>query len=62
MIECQEGNLEWVKKSSLQNIPMWQGDYIFFDLLEKREDFFSLRLEYKGDTLISYSIDGVKIK
>ena len=62
MIECQEGNLEWVRKSSLQNIPMWQGDYIFFDLLEKRDNFFSLRLEYKGDTLISYSIDGVRIK
>ena len=62
MTDCQEGNLVWVKKSDLKNIPMWQGDYIFFDLLEKREDFFSLRLEYKGDTLVSYSIDGVKIK
>ncbi len=62
LCDCPEGILEWVKKTSLKNIPMWEGDYIFFDLLEKRDDFFSLRLEYKGEELISYSIDGVKIK
>lgn len=61
-ITCKEGNLEWISKSNLDKIPMWQGDYIFFDLLEKRKDFFSLKLEYVGDTLASYSIDGVKIK
>lgn len=61
-ITCNEGNLEWVLKGNLDKIPMWQGDYIFFDLLEKRSGFFSLKLEYQGDTLVSYSIDGVKIK
>ncbi len=59
---CQEGDLTWIEKSRLREIPMWQGDYIFFDLLEKREDFFSLKLVYNGNTLVSYSIDGVKIK
>ena len=61
-IVCNEGTLEWIEKSDLNKIPMWQGDYIFFELLEKRSDFFSLKLEYQGDTLVSYSIDGVKIK
>lgn len=61
-IVCNEGTLEWIEKSDLNKIPMWQGDYIFFDLLEKRNDFFSLKLVYVGDTLVSYSIDGVKIK
>lgn len=61
-IVCNEGALEWIEKSDLNKIPMRQGDYIFFDLLEKRSDFFSLKLEYQGDTLVSYSIDGVKIK
>lgn len=59
---CQEGELVWVEKNDLDKIPMWQGDRIFFDLLEKREDFFNLKLEYVGEELISYSIDGVKIK
>ncbi len=59
---CQEGELVWVEKNDLDKVPMWQGDRIFFDLLEKREDFFNLKLEYVGEELISYSIDGVKIK
>ena len=62
VIVCDEGVLEWISKESLDKIPMWQGDYIFFDLLEKRKNFFSLKLVYQGNTLISYSIDGVKIK
>ena len=59
---CNEGELCFVKKSELRSIPMWEGDYIFFDLLEKRNDFFTLKLVYNGDTLVSYSIDGVKIR
>lgn len=54
---CREGELSWVKKSELDKIPMWQGDRIFFDLLEKRQDFFTLRLEYVGEELVRYSID-----
>ena len=48
--------------------PNWTNVGIFADegisgtSLEKRDDFFSLRLEYRGEELISYSIDGVKIK
>lgn len=59
---CNEGELRFVRKNELVNIPMWEGDYIFFDLLEKRHDFFNLKLVYEGDKLISYSIDGVKIR
>lgn len=60
--ECDEGVIAWVDKGKLDTIPMWEGDRIFFDLLNKRSDFFSLKLEYVGNTLVSYSIDGVKIK
>ena len=59
---CDEGELRFVEKSELKNIPMWEGDYIFFDLLEKKNDFFALKLVYEGDTLVSYSIDGVKVR
>ncbi len=62
IISCNEGELVYIEKSELHKIPMWEGDYIFFDLLNKRNDFFSLKLEYVGDTLVSYSIDGVKMK
>lgn len=59
---CNEGELRFIEKKDLIKIPMWEGDYIFFDLLDKRNDFFTVKLVYEGDALISYSIDGVKIR
>ena len=54
---CNEGTLEWVKKDEINNLPIWEGDKIFFDLLEKEENFFSLKLCYKGDTLTEHYIE-----
>ena len=54
---CDEGNLEWVKKSEVRNLPIWEGDKIFFDLLEKEKRFFSLKLCYEGDRLVSHTIE-----
>lgn len=48
---CDEGTLEWVDKSRLRELNLWEGDYIFLDLLEKRQEFFSLKLRYEGDVL-----------
>lgn len=62
LIECDEGELVFVPKEKLKSLPMWEGDRIFFDLLDTREDFFALKLVYNKDTLVSYSIDGVKIR
>jgi 8-oxo-dGTP diphosphatase len=39
---------------------MWDGDTVFLDLLEKRTDFFSLKLCYDGETLTDVYIDNVK--
>lgn len=49
--ECGEGTLEWVDKRRLRELNLWEGDYIFLDLLEKRQDFFSLKLRYEGNEL-----------
>ena len=62
LIDCDEGELVFVPKEELKSLPMWEGDRIFFDLLDTREDFFALKLVYEGDVLVSYSIDGVKIR
>lgn len=52
--ECDEGVLEWVEKEKIYALPLWQGDKIFLKLIEDdATPFFSLRLEYVGDTLIS---------
>ena len=51
--ECDEGNLEWVDKHDVYNLPIWEGDKIFFKLIEDHKTpFFSLKLVYEGDTLI----------
>ncbi len=54
---CTEGELVWVKKEDVKNLPIWEGDKIFFELLEKEDKFFSLKLVYKGDKLIEHKID-----
>ena len=52
MIECDEGDLVWVEKSRLDELNLWEGDRIFLEMLETREDFFTLKLRYEGDTLV----------
>ena len=55
--DCDEGNLEWIKKQNLYSLPMWEGDKIFLELLDTEERFFSLKLVYEGDTLIEDTLD-----
>ena len=59
--ECDEGNLEWVRKEDVYGLPIWEGDRIFFRLLEERREFFSLRLRYEGDRLVEAVLDGKNI-
>ena len=58
MTECNEGTLEWVPKEEVYDLPIWEGDKIFFRLLEERESFFSLKLSYQGDALTHAILDG----
>ncbi len=55
---CDEGTLEWVEKPAVYTLPIWEGDKIFFRLLETREGFFSLKLRYEGDRLAEAALDG----
>ena len=54
--DCQEGNLIWIKKQDVYNLPIWEGDKIFFSLLEKEEKFFCLTLVYNGDKLVDHTL------
>lgn len=58
LIECDEGQLEWVKKSELKNLNFWEGDYIFLNLIEKNVPFFSLKLIYNNGKLIETFLNG----
>lgn len=61
LAECDEGTLEWVKKSAVCNLPIWEGDKIFFRLLEEGADFFSLKLTYTGNRLTEAVLNGQSI-
>lgn len=58
-IPCNEGDLEWVDKDAVLDLNIWEGDKIFFRLLNENRPFFSLKLEYDGQgTLIYAALDG----
>ena len=60
--ECNEGTLEWIEKTRVYDLNIWEGDKIFFRLLEEDRGFFSLKLVYDGHgNLIEASLDGHKM-
>ena len=61
MTDCDEGCLEWVDKAAVQDLPIWQGDKIFFKLLAEDAPFFHLELTYDGDVLVKAVLDGVSM-
>ncbi len=58
---CDEGDLEWIKKSDLLALRLWEGDKIFLRLLDTQEPFFSLKLCYEGETLVLAQLNGQKL-
>jgi len=60
--ECDEGELKWVSREFLSELPQWEGDKIFLDLLWQGAPFFLLKLRYEGDKLKESVLNGKKIK
>ncbi len=58
---CDEGELAWIGKRELYDLTLWQGDRIFLQLLEEDAPFFSLKLIYRGESLIAAERDGVPL-
>lgn len=59
--DCDEGNLEWIDKEKLCELPMWEGDRIFLELLAQDAPFFSLKLTYDGDRLTGAVLNGIPL-
>jgi len=62
MIECNEGVLEWVHKTDVLSLPLWEGDRVFLKLLAEDAPFFHLRLEYSGEALVCAVLNGKEIE
>ncbi len=55
---CDEGTLAWVPDEEVPTLPAWAGDRVFLRLLSERQTFFSLKLVYEGERLVSAKLDG----
>jgi len=50
--ECQEGELAWIPKNEVMGLNLWEGDREFLRLLSEGEEFFEMRLVYRGEELV----------
>ena len=58
-IPCDEGQLEWVDIEQVWKLNIWEGDKIFFRLIDEDIPFFSLKLVYNGSGgLVSAALNG----
>lgn len=53
LIDCDEGELLWVKEDDLLSLNMWEGDKCFLEPLIHTDEFIKMTLTYDGDKLVS---------
>ena len=56
LIECNEGNLQWIDKKEVTKLNTWEGDKIFVEKLQNDSSFFTVKFEYDGDKLVKYNL------
>ena len=59
--DCAEGELAWLDRDALLEMPIWEGDRIFLRLLREARPFFSLKLRYEGERLAEAVLDGAPL-
>ena len=52
MIECNEGELIWINKKEVLNLPIWAGDKYFLKHLLEDDKYFTMKLVYEDDNLV----------
>lgn len=57
LIDCPEGDLEWVPYDQVLMKPSWEGDWRFQSWLLENKPFFSASFSYEADKLVSYHVD-----
>ena len=56
LIECNEGDLQWIDKKDVTKLNTWEGDKIFLEKIQNDNRFFTVKFEYDGEKLIKYSL------
>lgn len=64
LTDCDEGVLEWIDKSALYDLDLWEGDFLFLKKIENDCDFFTLKLVYDkaGHLLEAVENGSVRLK
>ncbi len=57
LIECNEGDLQWIDKNEITNLNIWEGDKIFIEKMQKDNNFFTVKFEYDGNKLMKYDLN-----
>ena len=52
LAECSEGDLQWIMKTEVMNLKLWEGDKIFLKKLIDGDGFFTVKMEYEGEKLV----------
>jgi 8-oxo-dGTP diphosphatase len=56
LIECNEGELDWVCDDDILSLNMWEGDKIFLPWIFENK-FFSAKFNYINKKLINHSVE-----
>lgn len=56
LIECNEGDLQWIDKNKVTELNTWEGDKIFVEKIKNDNTFFTVKFEYDEEKLIKYSL------
>ena len=57
---CREGELAWIPKEQVLELPTWEGDRLFLPPLLAGEDNIEMTLIYRGDALVEHHIKEAK--
>ena len=53
LAECSEGELSWIDKERIMELPLWEGDRLFLKKLLDGEETIEMTLQYEGETLVN---------
>ena len=61
LCECDEGELAWIARERIPELPQWEGDKLFLHRMLVDPNFFTMKLTYVGDDLVDAVCNGEKL-
>jgi len=57
LINSAEGELKWIPKTEVLDLPMWEGDIHFLKEMLENKKTINMTLRYEGDKLVEFKSD-----